>query len=73
MTFMKGGDLFSLIDKKKKFPEEVAKFYCATISLALEHLHKNDIIYRDLKFENVLMDETGYVSLCDYGISKIVK
>jgi len=50
--------------------EDQARFYVAQIVLALEHLHKNDIIYRDLKPENVLIDGDGYIRLTDFGLSK---
>ena len=39
--------------------------------LAIEHLHKNDIIYWDLKPENVLIGEDGYIKLTDFGLSKL--
>ena len=43
------------------------------IALALGHLHLKDFIYRDLKLENVLMDEQGNVSLTDFGMAKMVR
>ena len=48
------------------------KFYTGCISLALGYLHSKDIAYRDLKPENVLMDEFGFISLTDFGMSKYI-
>jgi len=57
----------------KRFDEKRAKFYAAEILLGIEHLHSMGAIYRDLKPENVLMDENGHVSLTDFGMAKILK
>ena len=50
--------------------EEDAKFYIAQIILALNYLHKNNILYRDLKPENVMIDKNGNIKLGDFGLSK---
>ena len=59
------------LERQKMFLEDVAKFYMASLILAIEHLHKNGIIYRDLKPENVLLDGQGFVKLADFGLSKV--
>ena len=58
------------VGKVGRFTEDRAKFYAAQITLALEYVHAQDIIYRDLKPENVLLDEFGNVRLTDFGLSK---
>jgi len=50
--------------------EDTASFYLSEIILALEHLHKQGIIYRDLKPENILLDGHGHVKLTDFGLCK---
>lgn len=73
MQFMRGGELFQHLSNAKKFSEKQAKFYAMQIALGLGHLHSKDFIYRDLKLENVLMDDNGNVSLTDFGMAKIVR
>lgn len=67
---MKGGDLFKHLKRKKRFDEQEAKFIIACIAMALGHLHSKKYIYRDLKPENVLFAENGYIKLTDFGLSK---
>jgi tRNA A-37 threonylcarbamoyl transferase component Bud32 len=73
MKLMRGGELFSLMSKERRFTESRARFYTAQIVLALTHLHKNNIIYRDIKGENILVDEDGYLCLADFGLARFLE
>jgi len=70
LEYCAGGELYNLLQKKRVFSEDQAKFYVAQIVLALEYLHLNNIIYRDLKPENIIIDAQGYIKLTDFGLSK---
>ncbi|GAB0087504.1 cGMP-dependent protein kinase [Sergentomyia squamirostris] len=65
-----GGDLWTLRQKKRKFRDSASRFYLGCVILALEYLHSHNIIYRDLKPENLMLDSTGYLKLIDFGCSK---
>ena len=71
MDFLNGGELFYHLRREGRFSEARTRFYAAEILLALECLHGNGIIYRDLKPENVLLDKEGHVKLTDFGLSKL--
>ena len=71
LDLLNGGDLYTHINNYGKFKETRAKFYAAEIILALEHLHKNHIVYRDLKPQNIVIDNKGHVKLTDFGLSKL--
>lgn len=70
MDYYPGGNLAEHLKKQGCFSEEKSKIYTAEILLAIEELHKRDIIYRDLKPENVVLDEKGHALLIDFGLSK---
>ncbi|KAI9706803.1 MAG: camp-dependent protein kinase catalytic subunit [Bogoriella megaspora] len=72
MDFIEGGELFSLLRKSQRFPNPVAKFYAAEVTLALDYLHGMNIIYRDLKPENLLLDRHGHLKITDFGFAKEV-
>jgi len=70
MEYCAGSDLRSLLTCLGKLPESVVQLYAAEIFLALEYLHRNDIAYRDLKPENVVLDSKGHIRLVDFGLAK---
>ena len=70
LDYCAGGELFFHLGKLGKFPEHRSRFYAAEIILAISYVHSLDIIYRDLKPENVLLDGTGHIRLTDFGLSK---
>ncbi|RNF11262.1 putative protein kinase A catalytic subunit [Trypanosoma rangeli] len=72
LEFVAGGELFTHLRKAGKFPNDVAKFYSAEVILAFEYLHSCGIVYRDLKPENLLLDEQGNIKITDFGFAKRV-
>lgn len=72
MDYAAGGEVFSHLRKAGRFTNDVAKIYAAEIVLALEALHSRDIVYRDLKPENLLLDERGHIKITDFGFAKKV-
>ncbi|KAH9061538.1 hypothetical protein Ae201684P_020873 [Aphanomyces euteiches] len=73
MELVQGGELFSVLHTdicERPLVEDDIKFFAANVYLALEHMHKRDIAYRDLKPENLLFSETGYLKLIDMGFAK---
>jgi serine/threonine protein kinase len=67
-----GGELFTLLRSKTLFDEPVARFYAAQVVLAFEYMHDRNIVYRDLKPENLLLDPKGYLKIVDFGFAKVV-
>lgn len=73
MEYVIGGELFSHLRRAGRFNNEVTRFYAAEIVLALEYLHSLNIVYRDLKPENLLIDSQGHIKITDFGFAKRVE
>ncbi|XP_016113318.1 ribosomal protein S6 kinase alpha-4-like [Sinocyclocheilus grahami] len=70
LDYVSGGEMFTHLYQRDHFSEDEVRIYVGEIILALEHLHKLGIVYRDIKLENILLDSDGHVVLTDFGLSK---
>ncbi|ORZ09255.1 kinase-like domain-containing protein [Absidia repens] len=66
---MLGGDLYYHISANQYFSEDVLRFWFAELSSAVKYLHLNGVVHRDIKPQNILMDEWGHVHLADFNIA----
>ena len=69
--YVPGGEIFSHLRRAGKFSNDVTKFYTCEIVLAVEYLHSLNIIYRDLKPENLLLDRYCSLSLSHHLLRAI--
>ena len=66
-----GGDLFSYIKKRRRLKEDVARFFFKQLVEGLAYIHHaKKVVHRDIKLENILLDATGNVKICDFGVSR---
>ncbi|KAI8319410.1 Pkinase-domain-containing protein [Martensiomyces pterosporus] len=72
LDYVNGGELFFHLQRERRFAENRARFYAAEITSALAYLHGMDVVYRDLKPENCLLDARGHVRIVDFGLAKEV-
>ena len=69
MEFLPGGDLMTMLIRWEVFTEDITRFYIAECVLAIEAIHKLGFIHRDIKPDNILIDNRGHVKLSDFGLS----
>merc|ERR1712176_1151306 len=65
-----GGELFTILRKRRYFDEDASRFYSGCVIEAFDYMHGEDIIYRDLKPENLVLDEKGFLKVTDFGFAK---
>ncbi len=70
MEYICAGDLLSYIKKRSKLSEPIAKFIFKQIILAIQFIHNHNIVHRDIKLDNILIDLDNKIKICDFGVSK---
>lgn len=65
-----GGDLLTFIKKRNKLPEKVAKFIFKQLLQSIKYIHSKNIVHRDIKLDNILIDLHNNIKLCDFGVGK---
>ncbi len=73
MEYVSGGELFEVVAQKGKLSESEARFYFRQIIQGVEYCHNNLVSHRDLKLENILIDDSKTVKITDFGLSNLMK
>jgi len=68
-----GGDLLNYVRRRRKLKENVAKFVFKQLIEGLEHCHNRNVVHRDIKLDNILLNSKGKIKICDFGVSKLVR
>ncbi|KAG0047963.1 hypothetical protein BGZ83_007078 [Gryganskiella cystojenkinii] len=71
MEYLNGGDCMALMKAIVRLPEDWARNYLAEVVLGLEYLHNAGVVHRDLKPDNLLIDQNGHLKLTDFGLSRV--
>lgn len=73
MELCQGGDLLSYVRKRRKLKEDNAKYLLRMLVEGLDYIHtKKFVVHRDIKLDNILLDQSGRIKICDFGVSRQV-
>ena len=72
MEYINGGNLFSFLKKHRKVSEKTAKLLYKQIILGIKYMHEKNIVHRDIKLENILIDLNNNIKICDFGIGRVL-
>lgn len=73
MEYISCGDLLSYVRKRSRISENVAKFIFKQIIEGIHFIHSKNIVHRDIKLDNILIDINNTIKICDFGVSKSVR
>lgn len=73
MEYISCGDLLSYVRRRSRIPETIAKFMFKQIIEGIQYIHSKNVIHRDIKLDNILIDLNNTIKICDFGVSKQIK
>lgn len=73
MEYAGGGDLLQFVKSRQRLEEMQAKYIFKQIVHGLAHCHCRSVLHRDVKLDNILMDNEGSIKICDFGVSRTVQ
>ena len=72
MEYISGGNLQSFVKKRRKLGEKTAKILFKQIIDGIKYIHSQNIVHRDIKLENILIDLNNNIKICDFGVGKLI-
>ena len=72
MEYISGGNLQSFVKKRRKLGEKTAKILFKQIIEGIKYIHSQNIVHRDIKLENILIDLNNNIKICDFGVGKLI-